>query len=40
MASLSEHIPLPSTMLEVEALAARRGLELAAETGFKNSVGE
>ena len=38
MASLSKHIPLPSTGLEVEALAARRGLELAAETGFKNIV--
>ena len=38
MASLSEHIPLPSTVLEVEALAARRGLELAAETGLKNIV--
>ena len=38
MASLSERIRLPSTVLEVEALAARRGLELAVETGFKNIV--
>ena len=38
MASLSEHIPLPSTVLEVEALAARKGLELAAEMGLKNIV--
>ena len=38
MASLSEHIPLPSTVSKVEALAARRGLELAVETGFKNIV--
>ena len=38
MASLSERIWLPSTVLEVEALAARRGLELAVETGFRNIV--
>ena len=38
MASLSEHIFLPPTVLEVEALAARRGLELAIEMGFRNIV--
>ena len=38
MASLSERIPLPSTVLEVEALAAWRGIELAVETGFRNMV--
>ena len=38
MASLSERILLPSTVLEVEALAAGRGLELAVETGFRNIV--
>ena len=29
MASLSQQIPIPSTVIEVEALAARRALELA-----------
>ena len=38
MASLSEHILLPLTVLEVEASAARRGLELAVEMGFRNIV--
>ena len=38
MASLFERIPLPSTVLEVEVLAARRGIELAVETGFRNIV--
>nr|POE91171.1 hypothetical protein CFP56_51447 [Quercus suber] len=38
MVSLSERIPLPSTVIEVEALVARRGLELAMETGFRNIV--
>lgn len=38
MASLSECIPLPSIVTEVEALAAQRGLELAVETGFRNIV--
>ena len=38
MASLSERILLPSTVLEVEALATRRGMELAVETGFRNIV--
>ena len=36
--SLFERIPLPSTVIEVEALAARRGMELAVETGFRNIV--
>ena len=34
MVSLSQRIPLPFTAVEVEALVARRGLELALETGF------
>ena len=38
MASLSVHILLPLTVLEVEASAARRGLELAVEMGFRNIV--
>ncbi|KAL0007017.1 hypothetical protein SO802_008519 [Lithocarpus litseifolius] len=38
MASLFERIPLPSTVIEVEALAARQGLEFAVETGFRNII--
>ena len=38
MVSLSERIPLPSTVIEVEVLAARRGMELAVETSFRNIV--
>ena len=38
MASVSEHTLLPHTVLEVEALAARRGLELVVEMGFRNIV--
>ena len=38
MASLSQLIPLPSTVIEVEALAARRALELALECGFQRIV--
>ena len=38
MVSLSERLPLPSSVIEVEALAAQQGLELAVETGFKNIV--
>ena len=38
MASLFKHILLPPTVLEVEALAVRRGLELAVEMGFRNIV--
>nr|POE61469.1 hypothetical protein CFP56_37773 [Quercus suber] len=34
MASLSELIQLPSTVIEVEALAARRAVELSLELGF------
>ena len=34
MVSLSQRIPLPFTAIEVEALAARRALELAMETSF------
>lgn len=38
MASLTQKLPLPSTMIEVEVLAARRALELALETGFDNII--
>ena len=38
MAPLSECIPLPSTVIEVEVLAAWRGLELVVEMGFRNIV--
>ena len=38
MASLSQNIPLPSTVIEVEALAARRALILAQEIGFTRVV--
>ena len=38
MVSLSERLPLPSSVIEVEALAAQRGLQLAVETEFKNIV--
>ena len=38
MASLSQNIPLPSTVIEVEALVARRALILAQETGFTRVV--
>ena len=37
MASLSQLIPIPLIVFEVEALTARRGVELALELGF-NSV--
>ncbi|XP_075664253.1 uncharacterized protein LOC142633879 [Castanea sativa] len=38
MVSLSQQIPLPSTVIEVEALAARRALILAQEIGFTRVV--
>ena len=38
MASLSEVVPLPSTVIEVETLAARRAVEFALELGFENIV--
>ena len=38
MASLSQNILLPSTVIEMEALAARRALILAQETGFTQVV--
>nr|XP_023897448.1 uncharacterized protein LOC112009346 [Quercus suber] len=38
MVSLAQRIPLPSTAIEVEALAARRALELALETGLNKGV--
>ena len=34
MASLSQQIPLPTTVAQVEALAARRAVEIARELGF------
>ena len=36
MASLSQRIPLPASIIEVEALAARRAMEFALELGFDN----
>ena len=36
MASLSQLVPLPHSVIEVEALAARRGVELAPELSFYN----
>jgi len=33
MASLTQQIPLPLTVIEVEALTARQALEFAAEIG-------
>ena len=38
MASLSEVVPLPATIIEVETLAARRVVEFALELGFENIV--
>ena len=38
MASLSEVVPLPSRVIEVETLAARRAVEFALELGFENIV--
>nr|POF18722.1 hypothetical protein CFP56_24950 [Quercus suber] len=38
MASLSQLVPLPTMVIEVETLAARRALELALELGFDNIV--
>ena len=38
MASLSQQIPLPSTVIEVEALAACRALILEQEIGFTRVV--
>ena len=38
MVSLSQRIPLTPTAIEVEALAARRAMELALETGFTKGV--
>ena len=35
---ISLYFPLPSMVIEVEALAARRGIELVVETGFRNIV--
>ena len=38
MASLSQKIPLPISVIEVEILAARRALELAVELGFDHVI--
>ena len=38
MASLAQRIPLPSTTIKVEALAARRAMELALEIGLNKGV--
>ena len=36
MASLSQRIPLPASVIKVEALAAKRAMEFALELGFDN----
>ena len=36
MASLTQQIPLPSSVIEVEVLATRNALELTIELGFDN----
>nr|POF22821.1 hypothetical protein CFP56_09795 [Quercus suber] len=36
MASLTQQIPLPGSVIEVEVLAARKALELTLELGFDN----
>ena len=36
MASLTQQIPLPGSVIEVEVLAARKALELTIELGFDN----
>ena len=38
MDSLSQRISLPFTTIEVETLAAQRGLELAMETSFERFI--
>ena len=38
MVSLAQRIPLPNTAIEVEALAARRAMKLALETGLNKGV--
>ena len=38
MASLTQKLPLPSSIIEVEVFAARRALELALELGFDNII--
>ena len=38
MAALSQLIPLPTTMAQLEAMAARKAVELALETGFTRVV--
>ena len=38
MASLSEVVLLPTTVIEVETLAARRAVEFALELGFENII--
>ena len=38
MASFTQQIPLPAIVIEIEALAARRAMELAVEIGLANIV--
>ena len=38
MASLTQQIPMPASVIEVEALAARRALELALELSFDDII--
>ena len=38
MASLTQQVPLPATVIEIKALATRRAMELALEIGLDNIV--
>ena len=38
MASLTQQIPLPATVIEIEALAAQRVMEFALEIGLDNII--
>lgn len=38
MASLSQQVPLPATVAQVEALAARRAIEFALEVGITQAI--
>lgn len=38
MASLSQQVPLPTTVAQVEAMAARKAVELALEIGLANVI--
>ena len=38
MASLTQQVPLPATVIEIEALATQRAMEFALEIGLDNIV--